>query len=199
MSGKGGIKMKLTQKQLDYLQTFMNKHKSYSRPVLNQFYYSEELDKIIFTDSITLVEIKADNVKESIPLNDYVTPYKIEELSYPDTERLWNKTAEIKWIKEVSVKELKKEVIELKNKDKDYSRGVKDAGTYKLVSPPQRVLLNDKYHPTVDLNRLHKLLILCERFGVKRLNFSIINSVRPIEIYTDIEDIRFILAPIRTL
>lgn len=190
--------MELTQKQLDYLQTFMNKHKSKSRPVLNQFHYNKELDKIVFTDSITLVEIKADNVKESIPLNDYVSPYKIEELGYPNTERLWNKTAEIKWIKEVSVKELKREVLELKKKDKGYSRGVKYAQTYKLVSPPECVLLDDKYHPTVDLNRLHKLLILCEKLGVKRLNFHVINNVRPVEITSYIEDIKFILAPIRT-
>lgn len=190
--------MELTQKQLDYLQTFMNKHKSPHRPVLNQFHYSKELDKIVFTDSITLVEIKADNIKESIPLNDYVTPYKIRELGYPNTERLWNKTAEVKWIKEVSVKELKKEVLELKKIDKGYSRGVKNAQTYKLVSPPERVLLDDKFHHTVDLNRLHKLLILCEKLGIKKLNFHVINRVRPVEITSDIEDIKFILAPIRT-
>lgn len=190
--------MELTQKQLDYLQTFMNKHKSKTRPVLNQFHYNKELDKIVFTDSITLVEIKADNVKESIPLNNYLTPYKIEELGYPNTERLWNKTAEPKWIKEVSVKELKREVIELKKEDKDYSRKVKNANTYKLVSPPERVLLDKKYHPTVDLNRLHKLLILCEKLGIKKLNFHVINSVRPIKITSDIEDIKFLLAPIRT-
>lgn len=190
--------MELTQKQLDYLQTFMNKHKSYHRPVLNQFHYNEELDKIIFTDSITLVEIKADNVTESIPLNDYMTLPKIKELNYPDTERLWNKTAEPKWVKEVSVKELKKEVLKLKKKDKDYSRGVKDAQTYKLVSPPERVLLDGKFHPTVDLNRLHKILILCEKLGIKKLNFHVINNVRPVKITSDIPEIRFLLAPIRT-
>lgn len=190
--------MKLTQKQLDYLQTFMSKHKSRDRLVLNQFHYNRDIDKIVFTDGITLVEIKADNVKESILLNDYVTPYRIERLSYPDTERLWNKTAEPKWVKEVSVKEFKKEVLELKKKYKDYPRGEKNAQTYKLVSPTEHVLLEEKFHPTVNLNRLHKLLILCEKLGIKKLNFHVINRYRPVEITSDIEDIKFILAPIRT-
>lgn len=88
------------------------------------------------------------------------------------------------------VKELKEEVLKLKRLDKD-------KGLYKFIAP-EETLLDDKYNPTVDLNRLHKLLVLCERLGVKRLNFHIINNVRPIEIYNDIPDIRFILAPIRT-
>lgn len=188
--------MELTQKQLDYLQIFMNKHKNKTRPVLNQFHYNKELDKIVFTDSITLVEIKADNVKESIPLNDYVSPYKIKELDYPNTERLWNKTADPAWIYEVEVKELKKKVIELKRLDKDKVRDFKGKGLYKFRAP-EETLLDNKYNPTVDLNRLHNLLILCEHLGIKRLNFHVINSVRPIEITSDIEDIKFILAPIR--
>lgn len=185
--------MKLTQKQLDYLHTYMKKQRSNYRPVLNQFYYDKELGKSVFTDSIVLVEIKADNMKENIVANHVEHPSRLSGLHYPNTERLWNKSKNYYWERVFDIKELKDLVKETKeaNKQKKTNKDIY------ILEPGGVSNIDDKYIPWVDIKRLNNLLILAQKLGIKKLKFSVINSVRPVKITSDIPEIKFLLAPIR--